>query len=80
MLSSRLRVGIGVFGHGVERRMHGARLRQRQAGVQAEPFRRVVDGDDLGIAALAVDDERRCDAQLHATLRCGRSRAGAATG
>jgi hypothetical protein len=39
--------------------MHGARLRQRQAGVEAEPFRRLIDGDQrLGIAALAVDN--RC--------------------
>ena len=52
-------VGLGVFLDRLQRGMHGARLRQRQAGVQAEPFRRLVDGDDqLGIAALAVDDER----------------------
>ena len=55
------RVGLGVFVDGFERRMHGARLRQRETGVQAEPFRRLVDGDDqLGIAALAIDGERRC--------------------
>ncbi len=52
-------VGIGVFCDGIERGMHGARLRQRETRVQAEPFRRIVDGDDqFGIAALAVDDER----------------------
>ena len=49
-------VGFGVFLDRLERRMHGARLRQRHAGREAKPFRRVVDGDDqLGIAALAVD-------------------------
>ena len=48
-------VGLGVFLDRLQRRMHGARLRQRETRVQAEPFRRLVDGDDqLGIAALAV--------------------------
>ncbi len=63
-------VGLGVFLDRLQRRMHGARLRQREAGVQAEPFRRLVDGDDqLGIAALAVDDE--CS---HLSPRAGRGR------
>ena len=49
-------VGRGVFLDRVQRRMHGARLRQRETRVQAEPFRCFVDGDDrLGIAAFAVD-------------------------
>jgi hypothetical protein len=39
--------------------MHRARLRQRQPGVKAEPFRRCVDrGEQIEIAALAVNDER----------------------
>ena len=49
-------VRLGVFGDRFDRRMHGARLRQREAGVEAKPFRRRIDGDDqFGIAALAVD-------------------------
>jgi hypothetical protein len=37
--------------------MHGARLRQRETAVQAEPLRSLVDGDDqLGIAVLGGDD------------------------
>ena len=52
-------VGGCVFRHGHERRMHGARLRQRQPGVEAEPLRRRVDRrQQIEIAALAVDDER----------------------
>ena len=39
--------------------MHGARLRQREAGRETEAFCFGIDGDDqLGIAVLAVDDER----------------------
>ena len=55
-------VGLGVFGDGLESRMHGACLRQRQVRREAEPFRRRIDGDEqLGIAALAVDGKRRRD-------------------
>ncbi len=40
--------------------MHGARLRQRQTGMQPKAFGRFVDGGQhIGIAALAVNDERR---------------------
>jgi len=39
--------------------MHGARLRQREPGAQASPFRRGVDRDQkVEIAAPAEDDER----------------------
>ena len=49
-------VGVGIFLDRLQRRVHGARLRQRHAGREAKPFRRRVDGDDqLGIAALAID-------------------------
>ena len=55
----QLRVGLGVFLHGVELRMHGARLRQRHAGGETAPLRRLIDGDQqVGIAAFAVDDCR----------------------
>lgn len=40
--------------------MHGARLCQCEAGVQAALFRGVVDRDQhLGIATFAADGERR---------------------
>ncbi len=52
------RVGGLILRHGDERGMHGARLRQREAGAQAEPLRRRVDRDQqVEVAALAVDDE-----------------------
>ena len=52
------RVGGLVLRHGGERGMHGARLRQRQAGAQAEPLRRRIDRDQhVGIAALADNDD-----------------------
>ena len=57
----QLAVCLGVFLGCFDRRVHGARLRQRQAGREPELLRCLVDGDEqLGIAALAVDDERRC--------------------
>ncbi len=53
-------VGGGVFRLGDERGMHGARLRQREPRAQPESLRRSIDrGQQVDIAALAVDDERR---------------------
>ena len=53
-------VGGCVFRLGDERGMHGARLCQRQPRAQTEPFRRGIDrGQQVDIAALAVDDEGR---------------------
>ena len=55
-----LRVGVRILRHDVERGMHRARLRQRQPRMKPEPHRGVVDrGEHVGIAALAVDGERR---------------------
>jgi hypothetical protein len=52
-------VCLGVFRDRLDARMHGARLRQRDAGRKPQAFRRVVHGGkQLGIAALAVNDER----------------------
>jgi hypothetical protein len=40
--------------------MHRPRLRQREAGREADARCGIVDGDEhVGIAALAVDNERR---------------------
>ena len=48
------RVGCLVLRHGGERGMHGAGLRQREAGGEAEPLRRGIDRDQkIEIAALA---------------------------
>ena len=62
-------IGLSVFGYGIDTGMHGARLRQREAGREAEPLGRIIDGgQDFSIAALAGDDQRRgsfmrpCDA------------------
>ena len=50
-------VGLGVFLDRFQRGMHGARLRQRHAGLGAQSLRRVIDGgEQFGITALAVDD------------------------
>ena len=54
------RIGRLILRHGGERGMHGAGLRQRETCAQAEPFGRRVDREEeVEIAALAEDDERR---------------------
>src|SRR5258707_1060990 len=51
-------VGGRICRHGRERRMHGARLRQREADREAEPLRFGIDCEqEIEIAALAEDDE-----------------------
>ena len=53
------RVGRLILGDGGERGMHGARLRQCEAGMQSEALRRCVHrNDEIEIAALAEHDER----------------------
>ena len=53
-----VRVGGLVLRHGRERWMHGAGLRQREAGGKSEPRRRGVDCDEeVEVAAFAEDDE-----------------------
>jgi len=53
-------IGISVFGHHLDVWMHGARLRQREAGREAEPFCSIIDGcQDFDIIALAGDNQRR---------------------
>ena len=47
-------IGFGVFGDRLDAGMHGARLRQREAGRETKPLGRLIDADeDFGIAALA---------------------------
>jgi hypothetical protein len=54
------RIGRLILRHGGEGGMHGAGLRQRETCAQAEPFGRRVDREEeVEIAALAEDDERR---------------------
>ena len=65
-------VGGRILRHGDERGMHGARLRQRQAGAQAEPLRRRID------RRQQVDDCRACRRRRGEPLvtrcpRCSRS-------
>src|SRR5262249_5438291 len=52
------KAGVGrlVLRHGRESWMHGAGLRQREAGVKSEPLRRGVDREEeIEVAALAED-------------------------
>ena len=54
------RVGRLVLGHGCERGIHGAGLRQRETGDDAAPLRRGIDRDqEVEVAALAEDGEGR---------------------
>ncbi len=53
-------IGFGIFGNDLDAGMHGAGLRQCQAGLEAKPLGCRIDSrEEFDIAALAGDDKRR---------------------
>ena len=74
------RVGGCILRHGDERGMHGARLRQRKASAQAEPFRRGVDRDEQSTLPRLPETTRGRGSLTPTAARCGRSKAARATG